>query len=96
MEGFGTTSHGRSIKFDFEARPVLLDSGGFLSTLTLDMTLYMLDHLDIYLDEKYGTLAPCDRGKANGTLDFTFGDLTINVPFKDFLLSPAHDIRGRC
>ncbi|KAF4998729.1 hypothetical protein FGRMN_3055 [Fusarium graminum] len=92
MEGFGTTSKGKSTKFDFEPRPVLLDSGTYLSVLTADMLLHVVEHLDVSLDEHHGAVAPCEGGKSNETLDFTFGELTFNVPFARFLLEMTPEI----
>ncbi|KAF5667301.1 aspergillopepsin [Fusarium heterosporum] len=92
MEGFGTTSNGESSTFEFEPRPVLLDSGTYLSILTADMLLHVVEHLDVSIDEHHGAVAPCKGDKSNETLDFTFGELTFNVPFTRFLLDITPEV----
>ncbi|KAH7194312.1 aspartic peptidase domain-containing protein [Fusarium oxysporum] len=84
MTGFGTTSDGKTSDLDFEPRPVLLDSGTVQSRLTLNMTLHLIRTMKISIDEKLDAVAPCETSSKE-TLDFTFGDLTIKMPFANFL-----------
>ncbi|KAK2123640.1 aspartic peptidase domain-containing protein [Fusarium oxysporum II5] len=84
MTGFGTTSYGKTSDLDFEPRPVLLDSGTVQSRLTLNMTLHLIRTMKISIDEKLDAVAPCETSSKE-TIDFTFGDLTIKMPFANFL-----------
>ncbi|KAF4441017.1 aspartic-type endopeptidase OPSB [Fusarium acutatum] len=84
MTGFGTTSGGKTSELDFKARPVLLDSGTVQSRLSLNMTLHLIKTMKVSMDEKLGAVAPCNTSSKE-TLDFTFGDLTLNVLLANFL-----------
>ncbi|KAI1035535.1 hypothetical protein LB504_006022 [Fusarium proliferatum] len=84
MTGFGTTSDGKTSELNFKARPVLLDSGTIQSRLSLNMTLHLIKTMKISMDEKLGAVAPCNTSRKE-TLDFTFGDPTLNVPLANFL-----------
>ncbi|KAM0084232.1 hypothetical protein ACKRZS_003587 [Fusarium odoratissimum] len=84
MTGFGTTSDGKTSDLDFEPRPVLLDSGTVQSRMTLNMTLHLIRTMKISIDEKLDAVAPCETSSKE-TLDFTLGDLTIKMPFANFL-----------
>ncbi|KAL9564661.1 hypothetical protein ACKAV7_011113 [Fusarium commune] len=84
MTGFGTTSDGKTSDLDFEPRPVLLDSGTIQIRLTLDMTLHLIKTMKVSMDKKLGAVAPCNTSSKE-TLDFTFGDLNLDVPLANFL-----------
>jgi hypothetical protein len=84
MTGFETTHNEESSELDFEPRPVLLDSGTPKSRLTLDMTMHLINTMNVSYYEKHGPAAPCE-GSSRNTLDFTFGELTISVPLSNFL-----------
>ncbi|KAF4499591.1 aspartic-type endopeptidase OPSB [Fusarium agapanthi] len=84
LVGFGTTSDGKTSELDFKARLVLLDSGTIQSRPSLNMTLHLTTTMKVSMDEKLGAVAPCNTGYKE-TLDFTFGDLILNVPLANFL-----------
>ncbi|KAF5550753.1 aspartic ase 3 [Fusarium mexicanum] len=48
------------------------------------MTLYLMKTMKFSMDEKLGAVAPRDTS-SNETLDFTFGDLTLNIRLANFL-----------
>ncbi|KAF5236258.1 hypothetical protein FAUST_6606 [Fusarium austroamericanum] len=83
MEGFGTTNDGNSTTIEFYPRSVLLDTGTIKSRLTEDMALHVLATLGGVISETYGAMVPCEENPKY-TLDFTFGELTINVPLAHF------------
>ncbi|KAG8670497.1 hypothetical protein FPOAC2_09856 [Fusarium poae] len=91
LEGFGTTNDGNSTSIDFYPRPVLLDSGTVMSRLTQDMALHVMTTLDGVITKEYGAMVPCDKDHKY-TLDFTFGELTINVPLAYFLTKLSDDV----
>ncbi|KAG4255819.1 hypothetical protein FPRO03_04767 [Fusarium proliferatum] len=84
MTGFGTTSGDKTSDLEFKSRPVLLDSGTIQSRLSLNMTLHLIKTMKVSMDEKLGAVAPCNTSSKE-TLDFTFGDLTLNVPLANCL-----------
>ncbi|KAF5683520.1 aspergillopepsin [Fusarium denticulatum] len=84
LTGFGTTSDGKTSELDFKARPVLLDSGTVQSRLSLNMTMHLIKTMKVSLDEHLGAVAPCNTSSKE-TLDFMFGDLTLNIPLANFL-----------
>ncbi|KAH7259092.1 aspartic peptidase domain-containing protein [Fusarium redolens] len=84
MTGFATTYNEESSELDFEPRLVLLDSGTPKSRLTLDMTMHLINTMNVSYYEKHGPAAPCE-GSSRNTLDFTFSELTISVPLSNFL-----------
>ncbi|KAF5252857.1 hypothetical protein FANTH_2181 [Fusarium anthophilum] len=79
MTGLRTTSDGKTSELDFKARPVLLDAGTIQSRLSLNMTLPLITTMKVSMDEKLDAVAPCNTSSKE-TLDFTFRDLTLNVP----------------
>lgn len=84
MTGLGTTTSGKSDKMDFNARPVLLDSGAEGSDLTAEMVAYIAEKTNMVLDAvNQVPAAPCDAGDT--TVDFSFGELTLKVPLKDLI-----------
>ncbi|KAL4727958.1 hypothetical protein ACLX1H_004660 [Fusarium chlamydosporum] len=91
MEGFSTTNNGKTTKLDFAPRAALLDTGTIKSRLTLDMTLHMVEHLPFVGDVVNGAVIPCDISDKH-TVDFTFGDLTLKAPLKDFLTDFVGDL----
>lgn len=91
MEGFSTTNNGKTTKLDFAPRAALLDTGTIKSRLTLDMTLHMVEHLPFVGDVVNGAVIPCDISDKH-TVDFTFGDLTLKAPLKNFLTDFVGDL----
>ncbi|KAJ4138544.1 hypothetical protein NW768_002386 [Fusarium equiseti] len=92
MEGFGTSSNGKYSVMDFTPRPVLLDSGSVHSQLNADMLIHMVETFDDVgiVTTSMGAQAPCNVSEKY-TVDFTFGELTFKIPFKNFLLTSTQD-----
>ena len=84
--GFGHTRDGKSSTGSFTPRGVLLDSGTESSQFTAEMMEYIATELGAAWSEDLSQfVAPCDGGGNDNTIDFQFGELTINIPFINFL-----------
>ncbi|KAF5565855.1 aspartic-type endopeptidase [Fusarium napiforme] len=59
-------------------------NGKTSSTLSLDMTMHLIKTMLVSMDEHLGAVAPCNTS-CKETLDFMFGDLTLNIPLANFL-----------
>ncbi|KAF5637925.1 aspartic-type endopeptidase OPSB [Fusarium sp. NRRL 52700] len=84
MIGFRTTSDGKTSELDFKARPMLLDSGTVQSRLSLNMTMHLIKTMKVSIDEHLGAVTPCNISSKE-TLDFMFGELTLNIALANFL-----------
>jgi len=65
--------------------PVVLDSGSSLSYLPASVVRSMASDLNADLDQSGLYLVDCSLVDSDGTVDFAFGDVTIKVPFQEFI-----------
>lgn len=99
LSGFGITNKGKSeTKGDYEPRPVLLDTGNADSYISEEMTVWLLDRVDglEVTDESSpykAIVGLCDGDWKDITVDFSFAELTINVPLSS-LFAPWKGLRG--
>lgn len=66
--------------------PIVLDSGSSLSYLPSSIVKTMASDFSGTFDSDSGLYTvPCSQAQASGTVDFTFGQATIKVPFSEFI-----------
>lgn len=87
MTGIALNKSGSSTKQYADADlPVVLDSGSSLSYLPSSIVSSMADDFDATYDsdsELYQV--PCSQAQSSGSVDFSFGDAKISVPFNEFI-----------
>ena len=87
MTGLGTTKGGKSQTMNMTPRPALLDSGTEKTAFTLDQFEYIVATLGGAWEDDAGSfVAPCDGGGKDNTVDFYFSELTIKIPFSEFMV----------
>ncbi|KAB5517293.1 aspartic peptidase domain-containing protein [Coniochaeta sp. 2T2.1] len=66
--------------------PIVLDSGSSLSYLPSSIVTQMAQDFQGQFDSSSGLYqVPCAQAQQQGTVDFTFGEATIKVPFNEFI-----------
>jgi hypothetical protein len=85
-----TNEDGESQTFDNSSSRVFFDTGATLSYLPSNVIQEITQALNARKDNTVGLyLAPCGQ---KGSLDFTFGDFTINVALDEFLWDIGNNI----
>ncbi|KAL5606712.1 hypothetical protein BROUX41_003108 [Berkeleyomyces rouxiae] len=83
LSSVGTTVRGNSATFPNSSTVVFFDSGATLSYLPANIVEHMAKSFDAKFDQTQGLYeTSCD---ATGTVDFTFGNYTVNVPLSEFV-----------
>jgi hypothetical protein len=88
MTGIGYSKSGGSsaTQYSGSAMPIVIDSGSSLSYLPASIVSSMASDLKGSLDRASGLYTvPCDQAKGKGSMDFSFGQVTIKVPLNEFI-----------
>jgi hypothetical protein len=86
MTGISLTRSGTSSKYANSDMPVVLDSGSSLSYLPSSLVRAMAQDFKGQLDRESGLyLVDCSHPDSEGSVDFSFGQATIKVPFNEFI-----------
>lgn len=85
MTSVALTKGGSTSTYSGTNLPVVLDSGSSLSYLPASVVRNMASDLNGDLDQSGLYLVSCSLVDDDGSVDFAFGDITIKVPFKEFI-----------
>ncbi|KAK3935697.1 putative eukaryotic aspartyl protease [Diplogelasinospora grovesii] len=86
MNSIGLSRRATSKTYSGGSAAVVLDSGSSLSYLPSSVFKGMASDFQAQLDQSSGVyLVPCSQRTQGGTIDFTFGQGTINVPVANFI-----------
>lgn len=97
MKSVGVTTPGRLVStYEYSTMPALLDTGSTWSYLPQHLFNSLEDDFNATLSEDGSLEVPCSMVEQPGTVDFTFGDLTIRVPYSEFIsqLEPGYRALG--
>lgn len=82
-----------SSSYASSAMPIVLDSGSSLSYLPSAIVKSMANDFSGTYDSASGLYTvPCSNVQSAGTVDFTFGQATIKVPFSEFIWQYASNL----
>jgi hypothetical protein len=86
MTGVGLTMGGSSKTYSGGNIPIVLDTGSSLSLLPQSVVSSMANDLNAQLDQQSGFyLMSCSVLNQQGSVNFAFGQVTIQVPFSEFI-----------
>lgn len=87
LDSVALSKSGSSSKqYSGSSMPIVLDSGSSLSYLPSSLVAAMAADFQGDYDSSSGLYqVPCSQAKASGSVDFTFGQATIKVPFNEFV-----------
>jgi hypothetical protein len=87
LTGVALSKSGSSSKqYSNTNMPIVLDSGSSLSYLPSSIVSAMAADFQGTLDQSSGLYqVDCSQAKSKGSVDFTFGAVTIKVPFNEFI-----------
>ncbi|KAK0748372.1 aspartic peptidase domain-containing protein [Apiosordaria backusii] len=97
MKSVGVTTPDRVVStYEYSTMPALLDTGSTWSYLPQHLFDSLQDDFNATLSEDGSLEVPCSTIDQPGTVDFTFGDLTIQVPYSEFIsqLEPGYCALG--
>lgn len=87
LDSVGYTKPGSksSSKIGSSSIPVVLDTGSSLSYLPANVMSSLASSLGSTVQSDGTIIVDCDLGDKGGSVDFTFGSLTVNVALNDFI-----------
>jgi hypothetical protein len=86
MDSMGITKPGSSAKtYTSSSIPVVLDTGSTISHMPSVLVQQLASDFGATVDSSGEVQVPCSTLSQSGTVDFTFGNLTLHVPFKEFI-----------
>jgi hypothetical protein len=87
MNSVGITKPGSrvSVAYPSSSIPVVLDTGSTLSYLPASIIQQLASDLSATVQSDGALQVPCSTASQAGSVDFTFGSLTIHVPYKEFM-----------
>jgi hypothetical protein len=87
MTGVALSKDGKSSSpYSNSNMAIVLDSGSSLSYLPSSIVKAMANDFNGDLDSDSGLYTvPCSQARSKGTVDFSFGQATIKVPFSEFI-----------
>ncbi|KAK4681270.1 hypothetical protein QC764_105960 [Podospora pseudoanserina] len=97
MKSVGITTPNKVVAtYEYSTMPALLDTGSTWSYLPQHIFDSLQDDFNATLSEDGSLEVPCSIVDQPGTVDFTFGDLTIQVPYSEFIsqLEPGYCALG--
>ncbi|KAK4171077.1 aspartic peptidase domain-containing protein [Triangularia setosa] len=91
-----TTPNSVMSTYEYSTMPALLDTGSTWSYLPQHIFDSLQDDFNATLSEDGSLEVPCSMIAQPGTVDFTFGELTIQVPYSEFIsqLEPEYCALG--
>lgn len=87
LDGMGITlNQSRGYDLQGSDRNVMLDSGTTISRMHYATARPILQALGAVDDGEGYYYVPCEMRETGGSVDFVFGNTTVRVPFRDFIL----------
>ncbi len=87
LDSVGYTKPGASSSTTYSSSslPIVLDTGSTLSFLPNRIVSAIAASVGVQQGSDGSIIVDCDLGDLGGSVDFTFGDLTIAIPLNDFI-----------
>ncbi|RYP82344.1 hypothetical protein DL770_005603 [Monosporascus sp. CRB-9-2] len=92
LNSIGTTVDGSSHTYDNSSLPVVLDTGSTFCSLPRAVVNGMMEDLDGQIDRQGQVLVDCSQVDNQDTFDFDFGNITIRIPYSQFVLQANSEV----
>ncbi|RYP05267.1 hypothetical protein DL764_003928 [Monosporascus ibericus] len=92
LDSIGSTVDGSSHTYDNSSLPVVLDTGSTFCSLPRAVVSGMMEDLGGQIDSQGQILVDCSQVDNEDTFDFDFGNITIRIPYAQFVVQANSEV----
>ncbi|RYP08178.1 hypothetical protein DL765_008878 [Monosporascus sp. GIB2] len=92
LDSISTTVDGSSHTYDSSSLPVVLDTGSTFCSLPPAVVNGMMEDLGGQINNQGQVLVDCSLVDNEGTFDFDFGNITIRIPYSQFVIQANSEV----